>query len=397
MPTHKVYGLFSVLMLFQTISQCSIPPSATIRGTIQLTQEWKPMVYLVQPRNFAEIASNFGGIVLDSAHIASDGTFVFSPQKLNSIPMLFQLCIQKTGNRFPTQLLDDAPLAANYMPIVLQENTTLDITAQADQFQATFNIKNPAAENRALLQLRNIRHKAWQQEQSWLTAANHIDEHTLLEHEAALLRFQIPIMAFADSSAYYWPAFVAARWVSPTGDYERVPEFMWKQCKKWRSKPDLSTWAAQLCQAANREKLPVLIGDTIPDIPLPMLAGDTMLLHTLLGSRITVLDIWASWCAPCRRENREVLNPIWAKHKNATFQIIGYSIDSSPNAWKSAIDKDGASWPHASHLSGDATPFMAALRITTIPANFILDAQGKVIAKNLHGEALRIFVEDYLK
>lgn len=397
MPTHKVYGLFSVLMLFQTIPQCSIPPSATIRGTIQLTQEWKPMVYLVQPRNFAEIASDFGGVVLDSAHIASDGTFAFSPQKLNSISMLFQLCIQKIGNRFPTQLLDDAPLAANYMPIVLQENTTLDITAQADQFQATFNIKNPAAENRALLQLRDIRHKAWQQEQSWLAAAINIDEHTLLEHEAALLRFQIPIMVFADSSAYYWPAMVAARWVSPTGDYERVPEFMWKQCEKWRSKPDLSTWSAQLCQAANREKLPVLIGDTIPDIPLPMLAGDTMLLHTLLGSRITVLDIWASWCAPCRRENREVLNPIWAKHKNATFQIIGYSIDSSPNAWKAAIDKDGASWPHASHLSGDATPFMTALRITTIPANFILDAQGKVIAKNLHGEALRIFVEDYLK
>ncbi|MFZ4474677.1 MAG: TlpA family protein disulfide reductase [Saprospiraceae bacterium] len=104
-----------------------------------------------------------------------------------------------------------------------------------------------------------------------------------------------------------------------------------------------------------------------------------------------------AWCAPCRRENRAVLNPIWTKYKNSELQIIGYSIDSSPNAWKAAIDKDGASWPHASHLSGDATPFMTALRITTIPANFILNAQGKVIAKNLHGEALRIFIEDYLK
>jgi peroxiredoxin len=294
-------------------------------------------------------------------------------------------------------LYEVAPLAANYMPIVLQENAVLEITAQAAQFQATFEIKHPDAENRALLRLRDIRQKAWQQEQQGLRPESEADEHALLDHEAALLRFQQPMMAFADSSAYYWPALVAARWVSPSGDYERVPEFMFRQCEQWREKNSASGWTAQLCQAANREKLPVLIGDTIPDTPLPMLAGDTVLLHTLLGSRITVLDIWASWCAPCRRENRAVLNPIWTKYKNSELQIIGYSIDSSPNAWKAAIDKDGASWPHASHLSGDATPFMTALRITTIPANFILNAQGKVIAKNLHGEALRIFIEDYLK
>lgn len=153
-------------------------------------------------------------------------------------------------------LYDVAPLAANYMPIVLQENAVLEITAQAAQFQATFEIKHPDAENRALLRLRDIRQKAWQQEQQGLRPESEADEHALLDHEAALLRFQQPMMAFADSSA---------------------------------------------------------------------------------------------------------------------------------------------SWPHSSHLSGDATPFMTALRITTIPANFILDAQGKVIAKNLHGEALRVFIEDYLK
>lgn len=76
-------------------------------------------------------------------------------------------------------------------------------------------------------------------------------------------------------------------------------------------------------------------------------------------------------------------------------QIIGYSIDSSPEAWRAAIAKDGAVWTHASHLSGDATPFMETLRITTVPANFILDKNGNVVAKNLHGAALKTFVENY--
>ena len=202
-------------------------------------------------------------------------------------------------------------------------------------------------------------------------------------------------MAFADSTRWLYPAVVAVRWVSPQADYERVPEFLSRQCQKWS--PQNSDWARQLCAAASPEKLPVQIGQIIPDYPLPVVSGDTILLHGLLGKRLTVLDIWASWCAPCRRENRHVLTPLYQQYKSAGLQIIGYSIDSSPESWKAAIAKDGAVWLHTSHLSGDATPFMEALHLTTIPANFILDSKGKIIAKNLHGEELSSFVSEYLK
>jgi peroxiredoxin len=158
-----------------------------------------------------------------------------------------------------------------------------------------------------------------------------------------------------------------------------------------------SPWIRQLCEAGNPGKLPVLVGDKIPDYPLPMASGDTVALYTLLGERLTVLDIWASWCAPCRRENQEVLSPLWSVYREKGLQILGYSIDSSPAAWKAAVTKDGAVWPHASHLSGDATPFLDSLRVTTIPANFILDAGGKVVAKNLHGDSLKRFVVAYLR
>jgi len=75
--------------------------------------------------------------------------------------------------------------------------------------------------------------------------------------------------------------------------------------------------------------------------------------------------------------------------------IVGYALDSSPGAWKAAIQKDAAAWPQASHLGGDSSPFLDTLHVTTIPANFLLDAGGKVVAKNLHGEALREFLSDY--
>lgn len=139
-----------------------------------------------------------------------------------------------------------------------------------------------------------------------------------------------------------------------------------------------------------------MVGETMPDFSLPLSDGDTLRLHAMLGKRLTLLDLWASWCAPCRRENRAVLVPLWEKYRDSGFSIVGYALDSSPEAWKTAIHKDAAVWPQTSHLGGDTSPFLDALHVTTIPANFLLDPNGKVLAKNLHGEALQAFVDAYL-
>ncbi len=395
MISNNTARLMAFLFLLLGSTQCNTQSS--ISGNIQLQHGWKPILYLIQPRSFAEIVSNFSGTVLDSARIDRDGNFQFSHIPIVNEPSLFEICIQQNGNPYPNRLMDDDPTRANYMPIVWQKGASIRVTADASRFQASFSLKDPSPENRALLQLRDIRHRLFQQERSLLLELAPSDETTLMAHEDALLRYQTPLMSFADSSTYLFPALVAARWVSPKSDYERVPEFLVKLCEKWRSLSPQNAWALQLCNLGNRESMPLLIGDTMLDYPLPMSTGDTVKLHTLLGSRITILDVWASWCMPCRQENREVLVPLWAQYKDHGLQILGYSIDANQTAWKAAIAKDGAGWVHASHLSGDETPFLKALRITTIPANFILDDHGVVIAKNLHGEALRTFLEGYLK
>lgn len=394
----KTTVLMAATLLLSCANRCSTQPTAPhLAGRLALSEGWRPTVYLVQPRSFAEIATNFGGVPVDSAHVGPDGRFAFAHVPQPGAPALFQICVQRTGSRFPNQLLDDDPTLANYFPVLLQKGAPLEVSAVADSLQATFSIQSPGPENRALLRLRDLRHRAFRAEKHLLAADGHAAETALLEHEAALRRFQSPLMDFADSTAWLWPALVAVRWVSPAGDYERVPELLVGQCQRWHTKFPENQWVEQLCRTGSRDKLPVLVGDIIPDFPLPMADGATLPLRGLLGQKLTVLDIWASWCAPCRRENRELLAPLWAQHRASGLQIIGYSIDSSPAAWRAAIAKDGAAWPHASHLTGDSTPFLDTLRLTTIPANFILDAQGKVLAKNLHGAALRAFVAEHLR
>ncbi len=249
-----------------------------------------------------------------------------------------------------------------------------------------------------MLQLRDIRQAAFDQFLNGKKDGEAHDEAALLDEERALHSFRQPIMQFAEQTKHLLPALTAIRWVSVEGDYERVPEFIVSQAERWQAAAPDHPWVKQLAKKGDRKSLPVLVGDVLPDYGLPMLSGDSMQLKNLLGKRITVLDLWASWCAPCRKENRNILVPLWDKYHADGFQIIGYALDASQGTWTNAIEKDGANrWPHASDLQGDNAALFKALRLTSIPANFILNENGEVLAKNLHGEELVVWVERYFK
>lgn len=374
-----------------------MPP---LSGTITMTtnSEWSPVVYLIEPQNWGDVASSFVGNVIDSAKIDANGHFAFEHMPNTTEPRLFELVIQKKGGSFyPNRLENDDPNTSNYCPILYKNGETIVIKTDAAHFQRNFTVEKPSAENAALLQLRDIRQAAFDKFRVVKNQNTH-DESALLDEAKATHSFQEAIMQFAKETPYLLPSLVAIRWVSVDGNYESVPEFIVSQAERWTAKMPDNSWVKQLNQKADRKSLPVLVGDQIPNYMLPMLSGDTLSLHPLLGKRLTVLDLWASWCAPCRKENRNYLVPIWDKYHDKGFQIIGYALDASQNVWSSAIKKDGADrWLHASDLQGDNAALFKELRLTSIPANFILDENGKVLAKNLHGEELLQFVEAFFK
>lgn len=376
----------------------SCAEQAPLSGYIALAPDsgWAPTIYLIQPERLDEVAASYTGTVIDTAAINPDGTFTFEQLPDAPEPILLQLAVQPKGERYANRLNNENPLQGNYFPIVWKNGERIKIEAAAEAFQSSWTIQNPSPENAALLKLRDIRLQAFQAYLQNQPADGH-DDTQLLEAEAARRHFQRPLIAFADTTAHLLPALLALRWVSPENDYERIPEFLVGQCEKWQGQRAAHPWVAQLCQKSSRAQLPVLKGAQIPDFPLPMLSKDTINLHQQLASRLTLLDLWASWCAPCRRENREVLAPLWDKYHEQGFQIIGYALDGSARSWQKAIEQDGADrWLHASHLRGDDAPLMQALRLQTIPANFLIDETGRVLAKNLHGEALVEFVEGYM-
>ena len=371
-------------------------PLASISGRLEGTEMKDIKIYLIEPQALREVATSYFGKVVDTAVVNADGSFEFLNLPQTNEPVLLELTLQLPG-KAPNYLQTDDPLTSNYMPIVWQSGASLLITAKVDEFQKSFSMEQPSAINKALLNLRDISVKAYQ---TYLAGKHwQLEEgNQLMEKEHAILQYQSKLIAFADSTQYLMPALVALRWVSPANDYERVPEFLVNQCHKWKNEQPEHPWVKQLCERSNPTNLPVLVGDVFPDFRLPMLTKDTLSLKDHLGTRLTIIDLWASWCAPCRKENREVLVPVWNEYHDHGLQIIGYGLESDASVWREAAAYDGANrWLQASDLKGDDAPFLKKIRVQTIPANFILDGKGRVIAKNVHGAALMDLVKSYME
>jgi len=124
-----------------------------------------------------------------------------------------------------------------------------------------------------------------------------------------------------------------------------------------------------------------------PEINLPSPEGDTISLNSTRGS-VVLLDFWAAWCAPCRMENPNLVRAYDLYHPKG-FQIFQVSLDKSRDAWIKGIEDDKlGKWIHVSDLQYWNSVVVPLYKIESIPANFLLDKDGRVIATNLRGERL---------
>ncbi|MCQ2966807.1 MAG: TlpA family protein disulfide reductase [Alphaproteobacteria bacterium] len=144
------------------------------------------------------------------------------------------------------------------------------------------------------------------------------------------------------------------------------------------------------------------IGNIAPEFEAQGTGDFTIKLSDLKG-KVVLIDFWASWCGPCRRENPNVMDA-WSEFHNKSFscgdgfEVFSVSLDQNKKQWLKAIDDDNLVWNyHVSDLKGWYSEVASLYQVDEIPANFLIDKDGVIIAKNLRGTALAEKLNEIVK
>jgi len=176
------------------------------------------------------------------------------------------------------------------------------------------------------------------------------------------------------------------RWIDPAQNLVAARKYFAYLSAERQNSPAGKRYQLRIKTAGN-----VDIDAMAPDFALPDTSGKVNKLSDYKGKYV-LLDFWASWCAPCRKETPNLINT-YKQFKDKKFEILAVSLDGGKNddrnKWLAAIEEDKMTWPQVSDLAGFNSNVVQVYSISAIPMNFLIDPNGKIVAKNLRGQELK--------
>jgi len=286
---------------------------------------------------------------------------------------------------------------ANQVLLLLDNKTRVEVSGDAKSLPATYRVKG-SKDAEVLRQLAQVMDgsktelQALGQRYNAAGQAGKTEEMKAVEKQyyAIQTRNNARLKSLIRSNATtIVSGFAVGAFLNPEEDFQFADSLAGVQRKVNPNSPFTKELTARLAPLRT-----TAIGALAPDINLAKPEGGTMALSKLRGQYV-LLDFWASWCGPCRQENPNVVRA-YNQFKDKGFTIFSVSLDQDKGKWQKAIATDGLTWHHVSDLAGWNSAGGAAYGVKSIPQSFLIDPQGRIIAKNLRGEALSAKLEEVL-
>jgi peroxiredoxin len=361
--------LFYLLSAAIFISACSSEPHYVIKGKIKGSDS---LTFYLMKRDGGQT------VMIDSA-VSKKGSFTMKGGKVE-YPQLVQLTAGKTGQRASFYLENSKIKIDGTLDSLFDAKVSGSKTQ--DEYQQFLDENKPLSNSYSDLY---AQYQAASQNNDVAKVAE--IEKSASDIEKQMTELQKKFVAEHPSS-YVSPAILAS--LSYEMDGEELDSVINKFDAKIAELPQVKT----LKERAEAMKA-VSVGKKAPDFTLNDVNGNPVSLSSKIGSKLLLIDFWASWCGPCRQENPNLVKVYNTFNKNG-FEVLGVSLDQTKEDWVKAIADDKLTWTHVSDLQYWNSAAARLYAVNAIPANFLLDENGTIIARNLRGEDLYNKVNEIL-
>jgi peroxiredoxin len=317
-----------------------------------------------------------GVIVQDSFLLDAEGRY--SGRVVVTEPTFYRLNI--TGRQYVNLILDKADVqvvAAGDQP---SGDVTVTGSNDTDHLTEARELAQDFQENVQMLQAEFVQARA----SGDVATVNDIQQQFIYLQDKNTRELKSKIWDMGNSIAAVFA-------VSYFQDEEKVFSFLDSLSTRFEEALPNSPYTASLVSKVNNMSV-TAIGSVAPEIQLPSPDGDNIALSSLRGKYV-LIDFWAAWCRPCRVENPAVVRA-YNRFADKGFEVYGVSLDRKRADWLKAIEADGLPWMHVSDLKYWQSEAAASYKVSAIPATFLLDPEGRIIAKNLRGESLTAKLEE---
>ncbi|NCI47594.1 TlpA disulfide reductase family protein [Sediminibacterium soli] len=323
-------------------------------------------------------------VILDSGSIASNGTF--SLHALAKEEGLYRVVVENGPDVLLVNDAKDIKLEMDVNHYRSYKVTGSAATGQLHDLFEQYRVKDSVL-YLAFMQLDTL-HKQ--------NASDSLVKIAEAKRDAEMKAMNAIVTDFINKSDNGTATYYAIGMASRTMQQEELVKLSTAAADKFKTHRGLAILKSMLT-VQNKPQQPsyALMGQQAPEIAMPDTKGVPFKLSSLKGKYVLV-DFWASWCAPCRKENPNVV-AAYNKFKDKNFTILGVSLDEDKASWEAAIKEDKLNWTHISDLKHWQSAVVPAYQIEGIPFNVLLDPQGKIIASSLRGEELERKLAEVLK
>jgi len=360
---------FGFILLTTLIFSCKDNNAFTISGTVNNPGSLKK-IYLLE-------ADSSHISVVDSTNLSDQGKFQFKHQA--PYANLFKVRVGGTIFDFIAKNGD----AIDFTTSLTDNTHAYQITGsdESDRIKAFNKISNFYVDqsNKIGSEYQDKVQALGKESDSLTKAYMPLFQKTMGDYNNAILKF-------IDENKKSLAGFYAATSLDAIVNEQQLIAYADSIKDNFKDNPNVQRFVKQM-----EDIKPVSLGHKAPDFTLGGVDGKPIKLSDYKGKYV-MLDFWASWCAPCRAENPNVVKQ-YATYKPMGLNILGISLDQDKGKWTEAIAKDKLTWQHGSDLKNFEGPTERLYHIEAIPSNFIIDPQGTIIAKNVTGSQLEEFLK----